>query len=174
MKNKYFDGAHLWQEDDIDTIGLPRPFATPTRKDLAKKVPIPWQSEDRFESLGHLGLNQKNEDLVYKKNLCSYCGIKIKNKETAIRWTNAPLALTSRDGTKIFSDFHPLHLNCMEQARIFCPHMRKLEDQEFETGKYKELKQNAVNDVIKSKELRDVSNWFRSTDQEIIQKNVQS
>ena len=151
MKKKYFDGAHLWQENDVDTVGLPRPFAIPNRKDLAKKVPIPWQSEDRFEFMGNLGLNQNNEDTVYEKNLCSYCGIKIKNKEIVIRWINAPLALTYREGPKVFSDFHPLHLDCMEQARIFCPHMRKLQDLDFETGKFKKLKQNAINDSIKTK-----------------------
>lgn len=170
MKNKYFDGVSKWQENDIDTVGLPRPWATSKRKDLAKKFPIPWQSEDRFDSLGHLGLNQKNEDMVYEKNLCSYCGIKIKNKENVIRWINAPLALTFREGPKVFSDFHPLHLECMKQARIFCPHMRKLQDSDFETGKFKELKQNAINDAIRSREL----NGFRLTDQKIIQKNVQS
>jgi hypothetical protein len=173
MKNKYFAGASEWQENDVHTTGLPRPWATPKRKDLAKKVPIPWQSEDRFESLGHLGLNQNNENVVYEKDLCSYCGIKIKNKEISIRWINAPLAFTSKEGPKVFSDFHPLHLECMEQARIFCPHMRKLENSEFEIGKYKELKQNAINDVIKSKELNSVSNWFRLADQKNIQENVQ-
>jgi hypothetical protein len=165
MKNKYFNGAHKWQESDVDMTGLPRPFATPIRKDLAKKVPIPWQSEDRFESLGHLGLNQNNEDLVYKNNLCSYCGIEIKNKETAIRWINAPLESTSREGPKVFSDFHPLHLECMKQTRIFCPHMRGLQDLDFETGTYKKLKQNAINDVIKSKELKN---------EKTIQKDIQS
>jgi len=170
MKNKYFDGAHLWQEKDVNTVGLPRPFATPTRKDLAKKVPIPWQSEDRFEPLGLLGLNQNNEDAVYEKNLCSYCGIEIKNKEIVIRWINAPLALTFKEGPKVFSDFHPLHLECMEQARIFCPHMRKLQDSDFETGKFKKLKQNAVKDAIKAREL----NGFIFTNQEIIQEDVKS
>jgi hypothetical protein len=155
MKNKYFDNASKWQENDVNTVGLPRPWATSKRKDLAKKFPIPWQSEDRFESLGHLGLNQKKEEIT-------------------IRWINAPLEFTSKEGPKVFSDFHPLHLECMEQARIFCPHMRKLEDQEFETGKYKELKQNAIKDAIKSKELNNVSNWFRLTDQKIIQENFQS
>ena len=170
MKNKYFDNAHLWQENDVDTIGLPRPFAIPNRKDLAKKVPIPWQSEDRFESKGHLGLNQINEDVVYKKDLCSYCGVKIQNKENVVRWISAPLSFTFREGPKIFSDFHPLHLECMEQARIFCPHMRKLQDSDFETGKFKELKQNAIKDAIKAREL----NGFRFTDQEVIQESVQS
>jgi hypothetical protein len=165
MSNKYFSKAKKWNESDINTTGLPRPFATPVRKDLAKKVPIPWQSEDRFESLGHLGLNQKNEDSVYKKDLCSYCGIEIKNNEIVIRWINAPLAFTSKEGPKVFSDFHPLHLECMKQARIFCPHMRKLEDLDFETGIYKELKQNAINDVIKSEELKN---------EKTIEKDIQS
>ena len=165
MKNKYFDNAKRWQENDVDTVGLPRPWATSKRKDLAKKFPIPWQSEDRFDSLGHLGLNQNNENMVYKKDLCSYCGIEIKNNETVIRWTKAPLELTTIEGPKVFSDFHPLHLECMKQARIFCPHMRKLQDSEFEIGKYKKLKENAINDVIKSKELRN---------EKIIQKDIQS
>jgi len=170
MKNKYFDGVNKWEENDVNKVGLPRPWATSKRKDLAKKFPIPWQSEDRFDSLGHLGLNQNNEDIVYEKNLCSYCGIEIKNKETVIRWINAPLALTFREGPKVFSDFHPLHLDCMEQARIFCPHMRKLQDSDFEIGKFKKLKQDAINDAIKTREL----NGFRITDQKIIQESVQS
>jgi hypothetical protein len=170
MKNKYFDGANKWEENDVNKVGLPRPWATSKRKDLAKKFPIPWQSEDRFDSLGHLGLNQKNEDIVYEKDLCSYCGIKIKNDEITIRWINAPLASTFKEGPRVFSDFHPLHLECMKQARIFCPHMRKLQDSDFEIGKFKKLKQNAINDVIKSREL----NGFLLTDQKIIQENVQS
>jgi hypothetical protein len=174
MKNKYFDGAHKWEEKDENTIGLPRPFAIPIRKDLAKKVPIPWQSLDRFESYGHLGLNLKNEDLVYKNNLCSYCGIKIKKEEIVIRWINAPVEITSRKGPKIFSDFHPLHLNCMEQARIFCPHMRKLQDSDFELGKFKKLKQNAISDAMKSKESKDVSDWFFNSNKKNIKKNDES
>jgi hypothetical protein len=165
MKNKYFYNSHKWQENDVNTVGLPRPFAIPNRTDLAKKIPIPWQSEDRFESLGHLGLNQKNEDLVYEKDLCSYCGIKIKHDEIAIRWIGAPVELTTREGPKVFSDFHPLHLECMQQARTFCPHMRKLQDLDFKIGEYKKLKEDAINDVIKSKELRN---------EKIIQKDIQS
>ena len=165
MKNKYFDGAHEWQESDVNTIGLPRPFAKPTRKDLAKKVPIPWQSEDRFESLNHLGLNLKNEDMVYIEELCPYCGIKINNKEIVTRWFTCELALVNRDHRWVYSDLHPFHIDCMKEGRIFCPHMRKLNDKDFETGTYKELKQNAVNDVIKSKELRY---------EKIIQKDIQS
>jgi len=169
MKKKYFDEAKQWEEKDVNFLGLPRPWAIPKRKDLAKKVPIPWQSEDRFDSLGHLGLNQNNENMVYEKNLCSYCGIEIKNKESVIRWITAPLATTLKEGPRVFSDFHPLHLECMKQARTFCPHMRKLQDLDFETGKFEKLKQNAINDVIKAREL----NGFIFTYQKIIEENVQ-
>jgi hypothetical protein len=165
MKNKYFAGASEWQESDVHKTGLPRPFATPTRKDLAKKVPIPWQSEDRFQSLGHLGLNEKNEDLVYENNLCPYCGIKINDEETVVRWYTCNLILVNKNDRWVYSDLHPFHLECMEQGRIFCPHMRGLQDLDFETGTYKKLKQNAINDVIKSKELRN---------EKIIQKDIQS
>ena len=165
MKNKYFDGAHLWQEKDVNTVGLPRPFATPTRKDLAKKVPIPWQSEDRFESLGHLGLNLKNEDRVYIEELCPYCGIKINNEEIVTRWFTCELSLVNRDHRWVYSDLHPFHIDCMKEGRIFCPHMRGLQDLDFETGTYKKLKQNAIRDVIKSKGLRN---------EKIIQKDIQS
>ena len=40
MKNKYFDGANKWQEDDVNKVGLPRPWATPKRKDLAKTFEV--------------------------------------------------------------------------------------------------------------------------------------
>ena len=165
MKNKYFDGAHMCQEKDVNTVVLPRPFATPTRKDLSKKVPIPWQSEDRFESLSHLGLNLKNEDRVYIEELCPYCGIKINNEEIVTRWFTCELSLVNRDHRWVYSDLHPFHIDCMKEGRIFCPHMRGLQDLDFETGTYKKLKQNAIRDVIKSKELRN---------EKIIQKDIQS
>jgi hypothetical protein len=154
MKNIYFDGAHQWKEEDVDTIGLPRPFAFPNRAGMAKKVPIPWQSEDRFQSLGHLGLNLKNEDVVYEKDLCPYCGIKIENTETVTRWKTADLSLINRDHRWVYSDLHPFHLECMKQGRIFCPHMRGLEDKDFEIGLYEELKSNAIKDVEESKKIR--------------------
>jgi hypothetical protein len=172
MKKDYFKNSWQWKEEDVNTVGLPRPFAFPNRKGMAKKVPIPWQSEDRFESKGHLGLNQINEDLIFENCLCGYCGIKINNNEITQRWITAPLEFTTREGPKVFSDFHPLHLKCMEEARIFCPHMRKLQDSHFEIGKYKELRQNAVNDAIRSKSFTSISKWFRLTDEKIIQDNI--
>ena len=158
MKNKYFNDFNQWKESDIDTIGLPRPFAFTTRKDLAKRVPIPWQSEDRFLSKGNLGLNQKNEDMIYDNDLCPYCGIKILTEETTIRWINAPFKLTKKEGPKVFSDFHPFHLECMRQARIFCPHMRKLKNTDFKVGLYKDLKQDTIKDAIQSEEFKNEKN----------------
>ena len=160
MKKKYFDGAHLWQENDIDTVGLPRPFATPTRKDLAKKVPIPWQSEDRFQSLNHLGLNLKNEDRVFDEDLCPYCGIKINNDEIVTRWNTQDLILFNRDHRWVYSDLHPFHINCMEEGRIFCPFMRKLKDEDFETEMYINLKANAIRDKNKAIEIRKASGRY--------------
>jgi hypothetical protein len=163
MKNKYFKDAHKWQESDVDTVGLPRPFALPTRKDLAKKVPIPWQSEDRFESLNHLGLNLKNEDKVYIESLCPYCGIKIDDEEIITRWTTYDLPLFNRDHRWVYSDLHPFHIECMKEGRIFCPYMRKLKDKDFEIGIYKKLKVKSIKDVERSKQIRNEKN---------IQKNI--
>jgi hypothetical protein len=153
MKNKYFINSHQWTEKDINTVGLPRPWAMPKKKGLAKKVPIPWQSEDCFKD-GHLGLNKQNEDLIYKNDLCAYCGIKINDIEITIRWKTYNLLLINNYFRWIYSDIHPFHIECMKQGRIFCPYMKTLIDEDFETGTYKKLKQNAINDVIKSKELR--------------------
>jgi hypothetical protein len=152
MKKDYFDGAWQWKEEDINTTGLPRPFAFPNKKGMAKRVPIPWQSEDRFQSKGHLGLNQINENLVFRNSICGYCGIKINDEEITQRWITAPVELTTTNGPKVFSDFHPLHMECMKQARIFCPHMRILKDEDFEIGLFKNLKNNAILDKLKSKE----------------------
>jgi hypothetical protein len=35
------------------------------------------------------------------------------------------------------SDFHPFHLKCMKQARVYCPFMRTLKDEEFDISLYK-------------------------------------
>ena len=167
MANNVFDKSHLWTKNDVATTGLPRPFAYTYRKDMPKIVPIPWQSMDNFKINKNLGLNLRNEKMVYENNLCSYCGIKINNDEICKRWNTAPLEKLFAIETvgNVLSDIHPLHTECMKQARTFCPFMKTLKDKDFETGLYKELKQNAINDVIKSKELRN---------EKIIQKDIQS
>jgi hypothetical protein len=163
MKNKYFENAVEWSETNKNNVGLPRPFAYTINKKrkkikISKIVPIPWQSLARF-NIGHLlGLNEENENIVYENNLCPYCGIKINNEETVIRWYNCDLILLSKNDRWVYSDVHPFHLECMKEGRIFCPYMSTLKDLDFEIGKYKELKQNAINDVIKSKELRSEKN----------------
>ena len=144
MSNKYFKNANKWDESSLSLTGLPRPFGFPKRKDLPKQVPIPWQSEDRFEELGHLRLNVENESMVYPNDLCTYCGIKIENNEIVIRWFTPDLKTIHGISETVYSDIHPLHIECMKQARIFCPHMRKLKDKDFETGPYFKLKQNAI------------------------------
>jgi len=158
MKNNIFNNAHQWKKKDVNTLGLPRPFAKPNRKDLAKKVPIPWQSEDCFDSFNHLGLNVKNENKVYVYNLCPYCGIEIKNTEIVIRWKTIDINQLSKKETLVYSDIHPFHIECMKESRIFCPHMKKLKDEDFEIGKYKDLKINAIFDKNKSIEIRDMVN----------------
>jgi hypothetical protein len=45
------------------------------------------------------------------------------------------------------SDSHPFHFECMKQARMFCPHMKKTKDSEFETGKYSELREKCMQEL---------------------------
>ena len=40
----------------------------------------------------------------------------------------------------------PLHIECMRQARIFCPHMKKTTEDEFEYGDFITLKNNGLRD----------------------------
>jgi hypothetical protein len=154
MKNKYFKDSHKWQPTDVNTTGLPRPYANTKylnkyKPGLAKIVPIPWQSEDLFNSRGHLGLNKENEGKIYKEDLCGYCGLKINDSETTTRWVSANLDFIKEKRKVVKSDIHPFHTECMKEARIFCPHMKFLLDEDFEVGLYKNLKLNAINDLKK-------------------------
>ena len=137
-----------WNESHIDLIGLPRPFSKVLKKhqtlsNLAPKVPIPWQSRAQNNKDSFLKIIQENEDIVYNKNLCSYCGIQIKNDENVIRWKNKELNKIRHDGRFVLSDIHPLHLICMKQTRVYCPGMKKKKEEEFEYGKYIDLNKNA-------------------------------
>lgn len=168
MKNKYFEKSHKWQPQDVNTTGLPRPYADTKwnntyKPGLAKLVPIPWQSEDLFASRGHLGLNKENEGKIYKEDLCGYCGLKINDSETVIRWISANLDFIKQKRKVVKSDIHPFHIECMKEARIFCPKIKSLLDEDFEIGLYKNLKLNAINDLKKV---------GISLDEEIIQKNI--
>lgn len=147
MKNDVFSNIE-WSNSFKNFIGLPRPFSKVLQKHrinskLAAKVPVPWQSAAENNDMMFLKIIQENEDIVYYKNLCSYCGIKINDEEDVIRWKNPHLSKIQPDGNFVFSDIHPLHLECMKQTRIYCPGMRKRIDEEFEYGIYLDLKKNA-------------------------------
>lgn len=156
MSKNIFDGAHQWKEEDVNTVGLPRPFAIPNRWNLAKKVPIPWQSKDKFKSTGKLGLNESNESLVFDNNLCPFCGIKIEDNEIVYRWITAPAEISMPDASTriVYSDYFPFHEECMYQARTFCPRIRLLKDSDFEIGLFSKLKENAFKDRLRSRKYR--------------------
>ena len=147
MNNSEFKNIE-WNESHTDFVGLPRPFSKVLMKhqvllNLASKVPIPWQSRAKNDEDDFLKIVQENEDIVYYKNLCSYCGIAIENNENVVRWKNKELNGIKHDGRFVLSDIHPLHLKCMKQTRVYCPGMKKKEEKEFEYGKYIDLKKNA-------------------------------
>jgi hypothetical protein len=153
MNNKYFKNSIEWSENNTSVKGLPRPFAytdpngTNTknvkRVKLPKIVPIPWQSKSNFINNGFLNLNIDNESLIYRNNLCPYCGIEINNDEITIRWKSDHLSEIKENGFFVFSDIHPFHLECMNQGRIFCPFMKKLKDENFEIDIFETLKEHA-------------------------------
>jgi len=146
MYNSIF-GDVEWNESHRNFIGLPRPFSKVLKKHrvrhaLAPKVPIPWQST-KNNGENFLKIIQENEDIIYYKNLCSYCGIKINDEENVSRFKSKTLNKVEHDGNFVLSDIHPLHLECMKQTRIYCPGMRKKDEKEFEYGKYLDLKKHA-------------------------------
>jgi thiol-disulfide isomerase/thioredoxin len=138
-----------WNESHKNFVGLPRPFVKVSKKErikskLAAKVPIPWQSGLNNDGNGFLKLIQENEEVVYYKDLCSYCGIKINDKENVIKWTKPNDKPVQLNGDVVFSDIHPFHLECMKQARTYCPGMRKIAEEEFEYGLYSDLKKKSI------------------------------
>lgn len=153
--NKYFIGSHEWTEKDKNFKGLPRPFKNfdkniykNIKSTLAKKIPIPWQSEPVFEDFNNISVFSvilKNESMVYLKSLCSYCGIKINKNEICVRWNASDLKIPKEINERVKSDYHPLHLECMKQARIFCPFMKKINEEEFVYGPYEKLKKESKN-----------------------------
>ena len=139
-----------WSETTKSFKGLPRPFAKYKKgiglSKLFGKTPIPWQSVPSIFS-GNLLLEKENEKKVWSENLCAFCGLGFKETEQSIRWTtiNKPL---SKDGDRVFSDLHPFHIECMRQARIFCPHMKTTTDDEFEIGPYSQMRANAHAQIL--------------------------
>jgi hypothetical protein len=154
--NKYFKKKFEWNEQTKNFLGVPRPyvkvpinFSIETLRDfiLPKKIPIPWQSKPILNTKGTVfNVISENEKKIYPENLCGYCGIKIDNSELCIRWIGSDTKENPNmdKGPRVFSDTHPLHIQCMEQARIFCPYLRKRNSLEFENGIFFTLKQNAL------------------------------
>jgi thioredoxin 1 len=169
MSNFIFGNVE-WNDSFRNFVGLPRPFSKVLKKHrvdqkLSAKVPIPWQSAAKNDEVGFLRIIQENEDIVYYKNLCSYCGIKISDSENVIRWKNPNIQNINFDGNFVLSDIHPLHLECMKQTRIYCPGMRQRVEKEFEYGLYLNLKKNAQEERIKiiNKNLINLTNIFYFT-----------
>lgn len=146
----------LWTESLKSFKGFLRPYFLPDHKFyerdgklyVHKKIPIPWQSRPSLDPKRVIDLVSENENKIYKEYLCPFCGIEIKNEETTIRWTNTDIIPTPTGG-RIFSDSHPFHIKCMKQARVFCPRMRDTVDSEYETGKFKDLRKNALDYINK-------------------------
>ena len=150
-----------WSQDTKNNIGLPRPYfnvpenrrkqaiTSPlklkTKKYLHSKIPIPWQSEPVFNHEKQLNLLLKNEESVYANGICAYCGINFKEDDLCVRWITL-IGMATKKGPNVFSDNYPFHIECMKQARIFCPRMRQTENSEFEYGRYQDLKENFLND----------------------------
>jgi hypothetical protein len=143
-----------WSEQVKNMTGLPRPFVKygkgtnrPTIKNkLARKTPFPWQSKPIPFTDG-IQLIPENEQRVYAEKLCAYCGVQFNPKEECVIWTTKDKPVV-KHGRRVYSDYHPFHLECMRQARIFCPHMRTTEDKEFQTGIYEELRIEAIKRIL--------------------------
>ena len=139
----------------LNKKGLPRPYiylSDEQRKQpiwsklilknklyLHKKIPVPWQSNPIFNGHDQFSLIKENEEKVYIKGVCAFCGIKFNKNDKCARW----LTIIGIPGIEpnVFSDYYPFHIYCMKQARIFCPKMRQTSDDEFEYGFYKILKE---------------------------------
>jgi hypothetical protein len=160
---KHFDNNLVWNKDLSDYKGFPRPYCNTDPKFyklnenlyLHKKIPIPWQTKPLMTTRA-IDLIIENEEKVYKESLCAYCGIKFDIDEECIRWKNNDLMIT-QIGPRVLSDTHPFHKECMSQARIFCPHMRKTKDEEFESGKYDTLIKAIQIELLDRKKVKDMN-----------------
>ncbi len=167
--SKYFKKNFFWNDSLKKNKGLPRPaYMVPEEFQFLKNdrlklkndfflhkiIPVPWQSKPIFdEKKTVFNVIEENEQEIYKKSLCGYCGIKFNELDECSRWigytiTDESYIPNDKQGPRLFSDTHPLHLKCMTQARIFCPFMRLLDDKEFEYGIYKNLRKNADDFIL--------------------------
>ncbi len=143
--NNIILGNVEWSDSTRNYVGLPRPFSKVlkiyrNKSKLGAKVPIPWQSAANNKEGNFLRIVQENEDIVYYSNRCSYCGISINDNENVVKWNNPDMDKITHDSNFVFSDIHPLHLECMRQTRIYCPGMKERTEKEFEYGLYLNLK----------------------------------
>jgi hypothetical protein len=145
-----FYNSEEWSESSIKKTGLPRPYLVVPKKYyfknnkryLAKKIPIPYQSTPGENT--PIDLNIENEEYVVSNDLCSYCGLSIDKDSDSIRWMIEKEKDVDNDSKDFVpSDFRPFHIECMRQARIYCPFMRTLKDSDFEIEKQRINLQNA-------------------------------
>jgi len=118
-----------WSEKTREKKGLPRPVGLVFGKNNPY-VPIPFQSSPRDTFKGLL-LDNFHEAKVLQENLCSYCGLSTEVMGDYSQWTTADNYKTVHKDI-VESDTRLLHKECMRQARIFCPFMAKLLDDEID------------------------------------------
>lgn len=135
-----------WTQLTSTTTGLPRPYydvpkarrLTPKGM-LAKRIPIPWQTIPLFHNPNRqLGVLVEHESKTHTEYLCGYCGIGFTENEVCVIWVTYPTNTAERKN-RVYSDHFPLHVECMSQARAFCPHMKLTEDSEYEFGLFSQL-----------------------------------
>jgi hypothetical protein len=152
-----FKKSVQWSGDTASNRGLPRPYSKVSRsfrkapeflsypKDvlyLHPKVPVPYQTIPIFVDKKLMALSKEREIEVVDNKLCPFCGIAIGDEEEASRWTTKTDNQTLIDlEVRVPSDNMPLHKECMEQTRVFCPFMRRTEESEYITGKYKDIQE---------------------------------
>lgn len=155
MRN-IFNNSTTWEDKDKNTTGKNRPFVEldddfikSLKFRIAKKIPVPWQSMPYLKDGGVFKIIYDNENLVVKNNLCGYCGIAILDDELVVRWTNKNFLVINENiqEPRVTSDIMPMHKECMKIARVFCPHMIKTSEDEYEYGLFKDLKNNALKDI---------------------------
>lgn len=157
MSNE-FSSAKKWVSEELSQTGLPRPYFYTLKKHhykdnkryLHPRVPVPWQSKPGKPDTSPILLDAEKEKLAVKEGLCSYCGVEVTPEETSVRWAIEKIdtyANVSRDWVP--SDFHPLHLECMRQARVFCPFMRTLNDSDFVVKVHQENLKEAKKNYFK-------------------------
>jgi hypothetical protein len=139
-----------WTETTSKKLGLPRPFMWGKKDFVSKpfwsvtqkpgfiKVPIPWQSSPKNPRV--ISLISENEERVYTEGLCAFCGVPFYPDDVTTLWVNYEKK-PSKNGSRVFSDHYPFHLQCMRQVRVYCPYMKTTLDNEYVTGTYSELKE---------------------------------